>query len=158
MVRPLSTLTFWFVLEAFTSVLTSPSTFEYLSKSSEIVHQSVSLEEAQACQDLLSQARYHLDRAKAREEQERLFRQRQVCFHLEGLALKVRRFTFILKLQVEEREEQRRKQAELQAQEEAIRLERERQKEETRGKFIEKAKQISLESAAMVSSYFSISK
>lgn len=56
------------------------STFEYLSKSSEIVHQSVSLEEAQACQDLLSQAKYHLDRAKSREEQERLFRQRQVRF------------------------------------------------------------------------------
>lgn len=34
-------------------------------------------DEAQACQDLLSQAKYHLDRAKSREEQERVFRQRQ---------------------------------------------------------------------------------
>ncbi|KAM3174519.1 hypothetical protein ACTXT7_010376 [Hymenolepis weldensis] len=108
------------VCEAISDLSMARCTFEYLSKSSEIVHQSVSLEEAQACQDLLSQAKYHLDRAKSREEQERLFRQRQE----------------------EEREEQRRKQAELQAQEEALRLERERQKEETREILLEKAKQL----------------
>ncbi|VDO03599.1 unnamed protein product [Rodentolepis nana] len=113
------------VCEAISDLSMARCTFEYLSKSSEIVHQSVSLEEAQACQDLLSQAKYHLDRAKSREEQERLFRQRQE----------------------EDREEQRRKQAELQAQEEALRLERERQKEETRELLLEKAKQLTFTTA-----------
>ncbi len=58
------------------------STFDYLAKSSEIVNQTMATDEAQACQDLLSQAKYHLDRAKSREEQERVFRQRQVSIIL----------------------------------------------------------------------------
>ncbi|KAL5964577.1 hypothetical protein TSMEX_007696 [Taenia solium] len=115
------------VCEAISDLSMARCTFEHISKSSEIVNQSISLDEARACHDLLSQAKYHLDRAKSREEQERLFRQRQE----------------------EEREAQRRKQAELQAKAEALRLERERRLEEERGKFIEKAKQISLESSAL---------
>ncbi|KAL5109065.1 hypothetical protein TcWFU_006317 [Taenia crassiceps] len=115
------------VCEAISDLSMARCTFEHISKSSEIVNQSISLDEARACHDLLSQAKYHLDRAKSREEQERLFRQRQE----------------------EEREAQRKKQAELQAKAEALRLERERRLEEERGKFIEKAKKISLESSVL---------
>lgn len=71
-------ITFFFLFIALTFIVLLRSTFEHISKSSEIVNQSISLDEARACHDLLSQAKYHLDRAKSREEQERLFRQRQV--------------------------------------------------------------------------------
>uniref|UniRef100_A0A5K3FBW5 TPR_REGION domain-containing protein n=2 Tax=Mesocestoides corti TaxID=53468 RepID=A0A5K3FBW5_MESCO len=115
------------VCEAISDLNMARCTFEYLAKSSEVVNQAMAGDEARACQDLLSQAKYHLDRAKTREERERIFRQQQE----------------------EEREAQRQKQAELQAKAEALRLERERRLEEERGKFIEKAKQINIESTAL---------
>lgn len=54
------------------------STFNHLSKLNEVLNQAMAADEARICQDLLSQAKYHLDRAKSREEQERVVRKRQV--------------------------------------------------------------------------------
>ena len=73
--------------------------------------------EIKDCQDLLSQARYYLDRATKREQQERYMRQKQV----------------------EERESIRKTQLTKQQDEENLRLEREKKLEEERNKFIEKA-------------------
>lgn len=55
------------------------STFDHLSKANDSLNQAMAADEARACQDLLSQAEYHLDRARSREEQERVVRKRQVC-------------------------------------------------------------------------------
>lgn len=99
------------------------STFDHLSKSNEVIQPDISMDEARTCQDLLSQAKYHLDRAKSREEQERIVRKRQE----------------------EEREIHRKRQLELQEQAEQIRLQRERRLEVERGRFLERAKQISIE-------------
>ncbi|CAH8567193.1 unnamed protein product [Dicrocoelium dendriticum] len=120
------TSSFSSVCEAITDLNMARCTFDHLSKLSEVLNQPLAAEEARACQDLLSQAKYHLDRAKSREEQERVVRKRQE----------------------DEREAQRKRQLELQQQAEQMRLERERRLEEERGRFLEKAKQIVIEPAA----------
>ncbi|CAL8078737.1 unnamed protein product [Calicophoron daubneyi] len=117
------TSSFSSVCEAIADLNMARCTFDHLSKSSDVLNQPMASDEARACQDLLSQAKYHLDRAKSREEQERVMRKRQE----------------------EEREAQRKRQLELQQQAEQMRLERERRLEEERGRFLEKAKQIIFE-------------
>ncbi|BHF72144.1 protein required for normal CLN1 and CLN2 G1 cyclin expression [Sparganum proliferum] len=121
------TSSFSAVCEAIADLNMARCTFDHLSKVNEVVNQSMAADEAKACQDLLSQAKYHLDRAKSREEQERVFRQRQE----------------------EEREAKRQREAEVQAKVEALRLEREKRLEEERGKFLEKAKQIIIDPVAV---------
>ncbi|VEL33144.1 unnamed protein product [Protopolystoma xenopodis] len=105
------------------------STFDHLSKGVEGGFTlEMATDEARACQDLLRQAKYHLNRAKTREEHEREVRQRQE----------------------EEKEAQRKRQLELQQQAELLRQQRERRLEEERGKFLEKAKLIVIEPASEV--------
>ncbi|GAA52741.1 RNA polymerase-associated protein CTR9 homolog [Clonorchis sinensis] len=117
------TSSFLSVCDAIADLNMARCTFDHLSKSNEVLNQALAADEARTCQDLLSQAKYHLDRAKSREEQERVVRKRQE----------------------DEREAQRKRQIELQKQAEQMRLERERRLEEERGRFLEKAKQIVLE-------------
>ncbi|TNN11999.1 RNA polymerase-associated protein CTR9 [Schistosoma japonicum] len=117
------TSSFSSVCEAIADLNMARCTFNHLSKLNEVLNQAMAADEAHICQDLLSQAKYHLDRAKSREEQERVVRKRQE----------------------EEREAQRKRQLELQQQAEQMRLDRERRLEEERGRFLEKAKQIIIE-------------
>lgn len=117
------TSSFLSVCDAIADLNMARCTFDHLSKSNEVLNQALAADEARTCQDLLSQAKYHLDRAKSREEQERVIRKKQE----------------------DEREAQRKRQLELQKQAEQMRLERERRLEEERGRFLEKAKQIVLE-------------
>ncbi|CAH8484672.1 unnamed protein product [Schistosoma haematobium] len=117
------TSSFSSVCEAIADLNMARCTFNHLSKLNEVLNQAMAADEARICQDLLSQAKYHLDRAKSREEQERVVRKRQE----------------------EEREAQRKRQLELQQQAEQMRLDRERRLEEERGRFLEKAKQIIIE-------------
>ncbi|KAK4473001.1 hypothetical protein MN116_002727 [Schistosoma mekongi] len=117
------TSSFSSVCEAIADLNMARCTFNHLSKLTEVLNQAMAADEAHICQDLLSQAKYHLDRAKSREEQERVVRKRQE----------------------EEREAQRKRQLELQQQAEQMRLDRERRLEEERGRFLEKAKQIIIE-------------
>ncbi|KAF8567774.1 hypothetical protein P879_07001 [Paragonimus westermani] len=117
------TSSFSSVCEAIRDLNMARCSFDHLSKLTEVLNQSMAADEARACQDLLSQAKYHLDRAKSREEQERIVRKKQE----------------------DEREAQRKRQLELQQQAEQMRLERERRLEEERCRFLEKAKQIVIE-------------
>ncbi|KAA0194226.1 RNA polymerase-associated protein CTR9, partial [Fasciolopsis buskii] len=120
------TSSFSLVCEVIADLNMARCTFDHLSKANDSLNQAMAADEARACQDLLSQAEYHLDRARSREEQERVVRKRQE----------------------EEREAQRKRQLELQQQAEQMRLERERRLEEERGRFLEKAKQIVIEPVA----------
>ncbi|VDP50897.1 unnamed protein product, partial [Schistosoma mattheei] len=127
------TSSFSSVCEAIADLNMARCTFNHLSKLNEVLNQAMAADEARICQDLLSQAKYHLDRAKSREEQERVVRKRQE----------------------EEREAQRKRQLELQQQAEQMRLDRERRLEEERGRFLEKAKQIIIEPVVEVCCLFS---
>ncbi|KAF6770012.1 hypothetical protein AHF37_12264 [Paragonimus kellicotti] len=73
------TSSFSSVCEAIRDLNMARCSFDHLSKLTEVLNQSMAADEARACQDLLSQAKYHLDRAKSREEQERIVRKKQVC-------------------------------------------------------------------------------
>ncbi|KAL3311004.1 protein required for normal CLN1 and CLN2 G1 cyclin expression [Cichlidogyrus casuarinus] len=114
------------VYEAIADLSMARWTFDFLQKKPDVPSRQLAEDETNICQDLLRQAEYHLNRAKSREEQERVIRQTQEL----------------------ERESQRQREQLLREREQAEQQEKQRRLEEERGKFLEKAKQIVIEPSA----------